>query len=97
MQVDNSCPGRLPVELKYRVVSATHAVQDFIHSTDGTLECSISENVFIKTNTKYSVEVTAKNDMGSSLSVFRNFSKLPRDILVRNSETLVKTKFILSL
>ena len=80
LQVDISCPGRLPVELKYRVVSTTDTDQRFICPMtdilpDGSLECSISDNVLIDANSKYSVEVTAENEAGKSLPVFRNFSK----------------------
>ena len=79
MQVDISCPGRLPDELKYRVVGTKHN-ESFTHpmssiQSDGSLECSISDNVLIDVNSEYSVEVTAENAVGKSLPAVRNFSK----------------------
>ena len=80
LQVDISCHGRLPVELKYRVVGTTDTDQSFTCpmssiQPDGSLECSISDNVLIDANSKYSVEVTAENEVGRSLPAVRNFSK----------------------
>ena len=79
LQVDISCPGRLPDELKYRVVSTTDT-ESFTHpmssiQSDGSLECSISDNVLIDVNSEYCVEVTAENEVGKSLPIARNFSK----------------------
>ena len=79
LQVDISCPGRLPDELKYRIVGTKHN-ESFTHPMssihpDGSLECSISDNVLIDVNSEYSVEVTAENEVGRSLPAVRNFSK----------------------
>ena len=79
LQVNISCPGRLPDELEYKVVGT--AEQSFTHpmssiEPDGSLECSISDNVLIDVNSKYSVEVTAENAVDRSLRpAVRNFSK----------------------
>ena len=69
----------MPAILRYRV-NTTDTEQNFTHPMssihpDGSLECSISDNVLIDANSKYSVEVTAENEMGISLPIFRNFSK----------------------
>ena len=80
MQINISCPGSLPDELKYRVVSTMHTDQIFICpmtdiQPDGSLECGISDNMVIDANSEYSVEVTAVNELGESLPAVKNFSK----------------------
>ena len=70
----------MPAILRYRV-NTTDTEQNFIHpmssiKPDGSMECSISDNVLIDVNSEYSVEVTAENEMGRSpLPAVRNFSK----------------------